>query len=353
MPYMLGEYGQCEDSMKEVVRRSILVLQTLITVPAAIVCGPLSFIPRLVGNRLKKWDFILETRRDVAQVEVISATKVRVFFLNALFLFCGFPYNHGGARPWKHRVTPLVKLIKSTNADIVFLGEMHDVKGGAVLCRKLELLGYKIFIHNIGKADIGTNSGLFVASKIDIIDVQYTPFDAAIGNAAFVKKGVLHVTAEKCNGVVQLVVTHLQYSENDFHPDPLEVEVRQKQTLVVLDACRKHAQPSVPTFIFGDFNMNQEEFGGSLLARCCVDHYPYEGATERDGTQTDYFNDRIWDPVKAQEGLQYKILDRCLRVVRFQEDGEELAFNLKTAINSSACGVIYMSGVCTPPAGPC
>jgi len=314
MPYRPGQYGQATTITKELARRTLLVLQGLITTPVAAICAPVSFI-RVVGNWMKKYDFSVRIKHRIPTQQLQPNERLRVLFLNTCFLFCGFAADHGGARPWKERIVNIVELVRRNNPHIVCFGEVHDIKGGVKLCQLLERLGYKIFIHDIGKNNLGANSGLFMASKLDVTDVSYTPFDSStlLGNIKYVRKGILHFTVNNC---ANIAVTHFQHSENDFDPKSEEKAARQRQVGKVMDVFRDKANPRLPMLLLGDFNMTQKEFlEESALSKCCQDAYLGE-----EGTQTDYYDDLLWNPEKAaREGPRYKLLDRCLLVRRLGE----------------------------------
>src|SRR5207302_2011714 len=104
----------------------------------------------------------------------------------------GFSISDGGVVPWKERIDEIAAKIVQTNADLNCLYETIDVQSAFYLYDKLKGQGYRHFYFNMGPRAIGPASGMFVSSKYQIKNPEFTPFsvDTLVGRTKAISKGV-------------------------------------------------------------------------------------------------------------------------------------------------------------------
>ena len=94
--------------------------------------------------------------------------------------------------PNSQRVDQISQMILESDADIVALQEVSDLSDGYRLYDKLKSK-YSDFYFNAGATPfiLQNNSGLFVASKVPVEDVQFEDFSSVPGTESMVNKGGL------------------------------------------------------------------------------------------------------------------------------------------------------------------
>ncbi len=165
------------------------------------------------------------------------------------------PMLFGGVRPFVDRVDAVAQAIIKSDADVVCLQEVFSLKGGDELLQKLQP-HYAHFYTKIGprvigfsKENQGIPSGLFVASRYPLKNVQFTPYtpEQTPSNRAYgIFAADLYSDQEP---LAHLVTTHLQPGDS-----PEDVEYRAKQMTIVRSDLE---QSKLSSFVCGDFNIEE------------------------------------------------------------------------------------------------
>ena len=171
----------------------------------------------------------------------------------------GYSTSDGGCVPFSERCDRVADKIKECDADVVNLYEHMDYETASQLIEKLEN-EYAHFYFNIGAQATAPNSGIFVASKVAIDDMSFTPFpkDHLDGRSKPANKGFVSFTAGK---VAKIFATHLGHSEICAQPTPDEVTARKNQMNDLMKEIRK--VQNLPTILTGDLNLSFQELQDS------------------------------------------------------------------------------------------
>jgi exonuclease III len=180
---------------------------------------------------------------------------LKIMNWNVCFFGDLVPMLFGGVRPYVDRVDAVVRTIINSDADIVCLQEIFSLKGGDALVEKLKP-HYAHFYTKIGPRVIGFSnenqgipSGLFVASRYPLKNVEFVPFTAeqTPSNRAY---GVF--AADICTeqeSLARLLATHLQPGSSTE-----DIAYRAKQMTVVRSNME---QSQLNAFACGDFNIEE------------------------------------------------------------------------------------------------
>ena len=283
-------------------------------------------------HQFERHNFIYEQLPINKSISV--GNRLTVFTANVLCFPDNFSYFFGGVSPWPSRIDTLAKKIISTNADIICLQEIWDKEVARAL---IDLLKdkYFYFIYDAGNQygtlspeEIGFNSGLFVASRIPLENITFTPFAHIKPIKAGVKRGAIRAQFTAGNAKWTLVTTHLQNGTDDEAAQIRKGQFDQCVSLLGQDK----------GFILGDFNINafSDEFESSALSRDFsipyLDHK--SSVTKETATATDYFNDLAHtSPDERPEIIPtYELLDYC--VVRKDATSMKLLSQVKVPLFS-------------------
>lgn len=240
--------------------------------------------------------------------------RLTVLTANVLCFPENFTYFFGGVSPWPARIDALAKKFMSTNADIICLQEVWDKEVARAL---IDLLKgkYSYFIYDAGNQygtlspeEIGFNSGLFVASRIPLENITFTPFAHMKPIKGGVKRGAIRAEFTAGNAKWTLVTTHLQNGTDEDAAQIRKGQFDHCSELLGLDK----------GFILGDFNINafSEEFKNSTLSK--EFSIPYlnhkSSVTKETATATDYFNDLVHTSPdeRSEVNPTYELLDYCV-----------------------------------------
>src|SRR5690606_17454908 len=101
------------------------------------------------------------------------------------------------------------------------------------------------------------SSGLFVASRLPLVDRSFTPYAHASGSERFARKGILHVRLGGPGGGIELFATHLQ-----AHPEGAAVRRKQLAQARAFVERRVGIECAHPILLGGDLNVIGEHPGG-------------------------------------------------------------------------------------------
>lgn len=247
------------------------------------------------------------------------SNKLRIFNANLLCFPDDLPYFFGGIRPWKLRIDALANKLIDTKADILALQEIWDPEIMPILIDKLKN-HYPFIIYDVGNLYftlapqlIAFNSGLFIASKVPLDSISFTPFtnhDIRKG----INRGALAATFTIGDQKISIVNTHLQHEAAGG-----EAELRSPQLNQASEILQKYnTDNSSWGFICGDFNIKafSEEFNQMGMADNFNIPYLFEKTkvTSENATETDYFNDLVYTPIEERKNVNREeyILDYCI-----------------------------------------
>ncbi|MCB1109404.1 MAG: endonuclease/exonuclease/phosphatase family protein [Chlamydiia bacterium] len=190
--------------------------------------------------------------------------KDRIFTLlswNICGISGGYSISDGGVYPWRFRTDRVIDTILKKDADVVCLSEVFDIQMGLCLYERLKSEGYTHFYFNMGTLPIGVPSGLFVASKYQIKNPEFTrfPLESLVGRTQNNAKGVFAFDLKSHNQTFATVLTtHLQHSEEPEFPTSEEVAARLKQMEIVNAKASKVRDRCV--IVTGDLNLDDREY---------------------------------------------------------------------------------------------
>ena len=116
------------------------------------------------------------------------------------------------------RIDALVEFIKDYDADVLCFSEVHDLYAMERLEKLLRNDGYGNFIRHFPTHPVFTNSGLFVASKDEIIDPRFTA--TSLKNRSNVhlgaELGCMYFDLVVNDKIVTIASTHLNFGEREI-----------------------------------------------------------------------------------------------------------------------------------------
>lgn len=188
-----------------------------------------------------------------------------LFSWNVCCVGAGYAISDGGVIPWSSRIEEIIDRIVEKDADVNCLYETFDSQSAFYLCEKLKERGYAHFYFNIGPKAIGVTSGIFVASKYNIKNPEFSlfPQDTLVGRTKNAAKGVFAFDLEsQGEEFARIYSTHLQHSEEPEFPTIEEIQARKRQMEIIVnkvDAVRERC-----VVITGDLNLDDGEYRASF-----------------------------------------------------------------------------------------
>ena len=173
----------------------------------------------------------------------------------------GYSITNGGVLPWSYRMGQLNEALLAQDADVICLYEIFDIQTALHLYQGLKE-SYTHFFFHIGPNTVGLSSGLFVASKLNIVEPLFLPFpqETFYGRGKYFKKGFFSFgIQQEGEKIVNIVTTHLQHSEIAGCPTQGEIAARQHAMEMIL-AHMKQRDAIIPCVLAGDLNLDGEEY---------------------------------------------------------------------------------------------
>lgn len=176
----------------------------------------------------------------------------------------GFSISDGGVVPWHYRIDEIAKKIVQEDADVNCLYETFDTTSAFYLSEKLKNSGYAHVYFNIGPTAVGVSSGILIASRYALGDLEFTPFakETLVGRTKSAEKGVFSFKLmSEGENFAKVYSTHLQHSEEPAFPTEEERLSRKKQMALIM---QKIAQDrDICVVVTGDLNLDDEEYENS------------------------------------------------------------------------------------------
>ena len=142
----------------------------------------------------------------------------------------------------------------------IFLAqEVWDEQATEALVTQLQQR-YPYIIHSVGSNVLGRNSGLFVASRYPISDIEFRPFDSFPSSDNLSNKGILR--AEIQAGERRLAI----YNLHAISPETVEgAALRKKHLQSLLHWIQEEADHYDDIFVAGDFNLSPHNDQGRVM----------------------------------------------------------------------------------------
>ena len=239
---------------KEVEERIKKAASVLVSAPLATAL----FIPALACYALAACagEGRFELLKSDSQASFWQKRSIKVMSLNACFQDPWSPLTGGVVPPFEpvaksmSRISAVVDAIAKENP-VVYLGQEFENLGAQDECiRLMRQKGFHYFLRDLGSNDsIRNNSGLFVASKAPLTNVQFVPYplEDRAGLAKWSGQGALTFTVSVQGKDLRLVNVHLNYGEG-----PENQNARNRQLT-------RHVVPILNqgnSALFGDLNFN-------------------------------------------------------------------------------------------------
>jgi len=197
------------------------------------------------------------------QEKTLDQKKFSILSWNICGTSAGYSITDGGVMPWCFRIDSLIKKIQEKNADVVCLYEVFDVNTAMRLSKQMEDK-YAHFYFNMGIKSVGVSSGLFVASKFEMINPEFIAFpkEALVGRTKNCGKGFFAFDIQsKGKSFARIFSTHLQHSEECDYPTSEEKGARRKEMDMIIERVKHVKDKSI--VVTGDFNLDDKEYAAS------------------------------------------------------------------------------------------
>jgi len=240
---------------------------------ALIVCGVFATFLSLPAAALRYLGTKIQTHPYVYQKgngEVKQLPQDRSFTLFSWNVCCiggGYEMTDGGVHHWHKRVDGIMKKISEQNADVNCLYETFDFAAATSIAARLKKLGYAHCYYNIGAHAIGVSSGILVASKYEIKNLDFFVFPKAmlVGRTKVAEKGIVSFDLmSQGERFARIHATHLQHSEQPQFATTEEEEARRVQMQSMVQRAQALSGRCAQVFT-GDFNCGRQEFESSPL----------------------------------------------------------------------------------------
>ncbi len=222
---------------------------------------------RALGVVLQRSPYIYEQGNTLGKVLPLDRT-FSLLSWNICGIVGGYSITDGGVLPWSFRIDAIVDKILEKDADVNCLYEVFDVQTATCICEKLKQKGYTHFYYNMGAQHVGFSSGIFVASKYNIKNPEFTlfPQDSLVGRTKFAAKGVFEFDLEsQGREFARVFATHFQHSEEPEFPTEEEVKARRAQMQIILDKVARVRDRCI--VVAGDLNLDDAEYFSSSWHR--------------------------------------------------------------------------------------
>lgn len=170
-----------------------------------------------------------ELRGPESPAPSLQGREIKIISINTCFQYPYSPCTGGVVSPFERvahcasRIEALVNAVADENPDVLMGQEFESLSAQDESIRLLKEKGFQYFLRDFGSTDpIRNRSGLFVASKVRLENIQFVLFPTE-DKAGLLSKmsglGALAFTVKDGNGRdIRLVNTHLNYggSENQW-----------------------------------------------------------------------------------------------------------------------------------------
>ena len=185
--------------------------------------------------------------------------RISLLWWNVAGIAGGVSRFQGGLPDCESRVELIADMILRQNCDIVGLTEVYSKGFQNQLAERLRARGYQI-VKNVGYGmnPVIAPSGLFLATRVPIQDLRFTPFKEC--DAFEARKGFLSCTVQVGGRAVRVIATHLKDSKAEENPIQKEKDRRAAQLAEIAQT-----EGEKRAILMGDLNICQPEEKGSVL----------------------------------------------------------------------------------------
>jgi hypothetical protein len=164
------------------------------------------------------------------------------------------PFDSVGSK--ETRVGAIAEIIGAESPEILVGQEFHDLRSIKIFIKELQRFGYTSFAYDPSPHLIGLSSGLFVASKRKLSDINFVPFVLADrgGKAKAIRSGTLTFTVLDAENkpLVKIINAHL----NSGGPEWQFARNNQLKSYVLPE----FVNTEVPSILLGDLNFDTSEY---------------------------------------------------------------------------------------------
>jgi exonuclease III len=224
---------------------------TCIPLPSSVAAIGLRFL----ASNLQRKPFIHWTGR--AEPLTAKPSSFSLLSWNICCVGAGYAISDGGVMPWPFRIDLLASKILEQKADVVCLSEVFDIKTASALYDAMKD-DYAHFYVHIGPRTVGVSSGLFIASKYELNNPNFTAFpkEMLMGRTKNSEKGVFSFDVAN---FATVFTTHLQNSEEPQFPTTEEQTARRQEMELVMEKVKRVAAGRA-VIVTGDLNLDPKEF---------------------------------------------------------------------------------------------
>ena len=267
-------FENCSSRTKEIAFRSFLSIGTFfacITAPSALfgsalILGVVSKLLRLIGYMHQSAGFTyVKTSAPESSFDPLQSSLTIVSW-NQCAVGGGLSIDHGGVVDWRVRINGLANRLVKANPDVMILQEHYDAAVSEALVKKMGDTYPHAFTH-IGPNVWGSESGLFVMSKLPIHSFEYIPFktnDWSL-NRGFV---VIEIKASThdTKPLFCIIGTHLKHGNKEE-----DESIRSKQINQIVEILDKK-EKKLPTFLAGDLNIDRGSHEEKSFLSALLEH---------------------------------------------------------------------------------
>jgi endonuclease/exonuclease/phosphatase family metal-dependent hydrolase len=155
----------------------------------------------------------------------------------------------------KLRAVAIAKELNRSDYSIIVFQEAFDRKSRNII-REVLQENFPFFygpVNNSSWYSAQTSSGLWIASRIPLNEIQSIRFGIASGFDRFANKGAILLEGEWHKQAFQLVATHIQSDDFGWHIREQQIKDIHNKLLM------PYSRDGIPQIICGDFNTDQSE----------------------------------------------------------------------------------------------
>lgn len=242
-----GRSYQYPSTCMELAKRSFETAKVLVQIPPALFLG-LPNIPLSLG--LYCMNGSMTYIKDYPRRQTTFDGGIKIITLNTA-LMPEYISTINNMRPPYERAHEIATRLLRIDAEVICLQEVFDHPSTERLCEELKER-YPFIIHSVAPRWFGLNSGLFIASKYEMISPSFWHFDTLSGGDLYANKGVLAtslvVTGRK---VIHLFNTHLQAQNGRWKERLVAIE----QIKSIVSKRMYDDSLNLGSLVCGDFNI--------------------------------------------------------------------------------------------------
>ena len=249
-----GWWGQKTSAREETLYRRELTMRVLSGIGPALVSIAQSRLNPAADPHLAAFTL----KNSVGGQESGEIREISILTFNCA-LMPEFICVRNKIRPASIRFPKVTEAIIKAKTDFICAQEVFQTELASKLADSLEKEGYTSCVFNVGNEGKGLNSGLFLASRYHLENVQFYPHPLKGGHDAYANKGVLLATAKVSEKIIVIANTHFNGGGDDTIPGDVcrgaqGLNLTEKLDAYVLETFAKFNHVD-GVFVAGDFNI--------------------------------------------------------------------------------------------------